>query len=111
MADLEAFRLHANKLFTRDGGVNPPSDVILSWPAPNYINPETHDWTGTNVVIVFLVLAILVYAARIWARLAMAKNAGLDDLVMTIAIIPLIGATVSVVLGEWVLNSFQGKCG
>lgn len=100
MAAVDDLIKNADALFARDGGVNPPPEVLLSWPRPNYINPETHDWSGTIVVIAFLGLAIAVYTARIWARLVLAKNAGLDDLIMSIAIIPLIGATISVVLGK-----------
>lgn len=109
MADVEVLRAHADALFARDGGLDPPSSVILSWPAPNYVNPEAHDWTGTVVVIIFLVLTFAVFVARIWARLRLAKNAGLDDLLMSVAMIPLVGATVSVVLGKYAGTSPFGE--
>ena len=50
----------------------------------------------------FVVAAVTstVYAARIWARLFVSKNAGLDDLLMSIAMFPLLGLTVAVVLGK-----------
>ncbi|KAF2683611.1 hypothetical protein K458DRAFT_304176 [Lentithecium fluviatile CBS 122367] len=99
MADVELLHRHADKLFARDGGLVPPSSVILSWPRPNYINPDTHDWSGSVIVIVVLALSITVYTARIWARVVLAKNAGLDDLLMSVAMFPLIGVSMAVVLG------------
>ncbi|KAF2443184.1 hypothetical protein P171DRAFT_496523 [Karstenula rhodostoma CBS 690.94] len=97
MADVTALRRHAN-LFRRGGGLDIPADVIISWPAPNYINPEIHSDSGPIVVIVFLALSILVYLARMWARVVTTKTAGLDDWIMTSAIIPLIAAAIAVVL-------------
>lgn len=35
-----------------------------------------------------------------WARVVLTKTAGLDDWIMTAAILPLIGTAVAVVLGE-----------
>jgi len=45
-------------------------------------------------------MTFLVYAARMWARLAITKNAGVDDLLMSIAMLPLFGLKTSVVLGK-----------
>lgn len=49
---------------------------------------------------VLLVLTLLVYIARMWARLVVAKNAGLDDWLMSIAMVIVIGSTITVVLGR-----------
>ena len=68
-------------------------------PAPNYTNPEAHSDVGPIMVIIFLILSLIVYMARMWARVVLSKNAGLDDWIMTAAIIPLIGSTIVVVLG------------
>jgi len=100
MADVEGLRRHAD-LYRRGGGLVPPAEVVLSWPAPNYVNPETHNESALNVVIVFFALSIAVFVARIWARVKLAKNAGLDDLIMTFAMIPLLAMTVATVLGEY----------
>jgi hypothetical protein len=99
MADVAALRRHVD-LFRRAGGLDPPSEVILSWPAPNYDNPVRHSDSGPIAVIVFLVLSMLVYFARMWSRVVLTKTAGLDDWIMTAAIVPLIVGTVAVVLGQ-----------
>ncbi|KAL5433010.1 hypothetical protein PMIN07_011401 [Paraphaeosphaeria minitans] len=84
--------------FRRGGGLDAPPEVILSWPTPNYVNPERHSDSGPITVIVFLVLSILVYFARMWARVVMTKTAGLDDWIMTSSIKSLIAAAIAVVL-------------
>jgi hypothetical protein len=40
-----------------------------------------------------------------WARIVATKNAGVDDWIMTAAMIPLIGSTVVVYLGKFLLSS------
>lgn len=107
MADVAELRRHAN-VFRRGGGLTPPSDVVLSWPAPNYVNPDTHGDAGPILVIIFLALSIITYLARMWARVALSKNAGLDDWIMTAAMVPLIGAAIAVILGQW-LSPFHSK--
>ncbi|KAF2024334.1 hypothetical protein EK21DRAFT_20975, partial [Setomelanomma holmii] len=80
------------------GGLHPPSEVILSWPRPNHVDPEERGWEAPIALIVVLALTFIVYALRMWARLVVAKNAGMDDLLMSFAMIPLIGLTICVVL-------------
>lgn len=105
MSHLDELISNANHLFTssvltaRDGGLHPPTDVLLSWPKPNYINPEQRGWTSSIVLLVFLSITCMVFIARIWARLAVGKNSGIDDILMSLAMLPLIGLTVSAILG------------
>lgn len=106
MDEVEVLRKHADTLFARDGGLHPPSSVIASWPRPNYVNPETRGWAGPIILIIFGALATAMYAARMWARLLVSKNAGLDDILVSIAMIPLLGLTVSAVLGPYTNLSF-----
>ena len=87
-------------LFTRAGGLYPPPSVISSWPRPNHVNPETRGWAVPIVLMVFLTLTFIVYAARMWARLIHAKNAGLDDLLISMAMIFVVGSTIAVILGK-----------
>lgn len=91
---------HIEALLPRDGGLHPPTDILLKWPKPNYINPEDRGWDSTIVLLVVLGITFLVYIARMWARLSLGKNAGWYDTLMSIAIIPLFGLTISAVLGE-----------
>jgi hypothetical protein len=100
MVEVDLLYRHSDRVLARGGGPNAPPSVALSWPRPNYIDPQTHDWSGTIVVIIVLALCVAVFTARIWARLALAKNAGLDDLIMSLAMFPLFGMSVAVVLGK-----------
>jgi hypothetical protein len=58
-------------------------------------------------LLVVAAITSTVYLARIWARLFVAKNAGLDDLLMSIAMVPLLGLTVAVVLGAFSSLTFS----
>jgi hypothetical protein len=95
MPHLNELISNANHLFTP----NVLTDVLLSWPKPNYINPEDRGWTSSIVLLVFLSITFIVFVARIWARLAVGKNSGLDDILMSLAMFPLIGLTISAILG------------
>ena len=66
---------------------HPPLDVILSWPKPNYISPETRGHSLLAVNVTFLVIAFIAVVARLWARLRIVKSPGLDDLLITIAMV------------------------
>jgi hypothetical protein len=99
MADTALLHARAHSMFARDGGVHPPPEVVLSWPAPNFVDPEERGWAAPVILIVALSITFPVYAARIWARLAIAKNGGLDDILISIAMLPLIGLSVSSILG------------
>jgi hypothetical protein len=82
------------------GGFNPPQSVIASWPQPNYIDPVTRGYALIICLGVFLFIALLALAARIWARFVLVRQAGLDDLLVIFAAIPTIGLTVTIALGE-----------
>ncbi|KAH7066807.1 hypothetical protein BKA63DRAFT_425286 [Paraphoma chrysanthemicola] len=88
----------ADALFARDGGLHPPSEVLKSWPRPNHVDPEERGWEAPIALIIVLAITFIVYTLRMWARLTVAKNSGVDDLLMTFAMFPLIGLTVSAVL-------------
>ncbi|ORY16421.1 hypothetical protein BCR34DRAFT_106096 [Clohesyomyces aquaticus] len=90
----------ADALIPRAGGLFPPPSVLVGWPAPNYQNPEDRGWAGSIVMILVLAITCATFLARIWARMSVSKNPGLDDLLMSIAMVPLIGLTVASVLGN-----------
>lgn len=104
MSHSDALIPYAVRQFARDGGLHPTSEVVLNWPKPNYINPEDRGWRSSIALLVVLGTTFMVYIARMWARLCVAKNAGLDDIIMSVAIIPLFGLTVSTVLGGSVIQ-------
>jgi hypothetical protein len=100
MADAAGRFVRAEALLPRDGGVHPPPEVLLSWPVPNYVNPEVRGWESSIILIIVLGLTFLVYIGRMWARLVVAKNAGMDDILMSVAMLPVFGLTISAILGE-----------
>lgn len=107
MADALDTYSKASVLFARDGGIHPPVSVLLGWPNANYIDPETRGWGAPIILFVGLGITFLVYSARIWARLAVAKNLGLDDVLMSIAMLFIFGLTISAVLGMLSCHSFM----
>lgn len=105
MSSLGVVGPHVDRLFARDGGLHPPSEVMLAWPKPNHIDPEDRGWSSSIVLLVSVGITFLVYIARMWARLGLGKNHGLDDTIMSIAMIPLFGLTISTVLGTTVTRT------
>jgi hypothetical protein len=65
----------------------PPPSVIASWPPPNYIDPETRGPSLLIVNSVFLALSLAALAGRLWARLVILRAPGLDDILITVAIV------------------------
>ncbi|KAF1816740.1 hypothetical protein P152DRAFT_135994 [Eremomyces bilateralis CBS 781.70] len=82
------------------GGVHPPISVAKSWPQPNYINPETRGWGLVILVVVLYFVTFLIFTARLWARLKIAKNAGLDDALISVAMVFVTGLAVGTCLGS-----------
>jgi hypothetical protein len=98
--------LGLNMLFTRNdvsipraSTIDIPISILLSFPKPNYIDPETRGWTGSVIMIIAITVTIAVFTARIWARTIVSRNFGLDDFLMSITMVPTVGLTVAAVLG------------
>jgi hypothetical protein len=69
------------------GGLYPPTEVIDSWNL-NYVNPPT---SGMHVIIITAAMTgvtYLVVGMRFWARFRLAKNAGIDDALIMINMVP-----------------------
>lgn len=69
------------------GGFHPPVSVVLTWPLPNYDDPVGKGHQLLVVTIIFGVLAVIFVSARLWSRIKVQKNAGLDDLFITLALV------------------------
>jgi hypothetical protein len=104
MADAAGLFARAEALVQRDGGVHPPPEVLLSWPVPNYVNPEDRGWDSSIILMIVLGITFVIYTVRMWARLVVAKNAGLDDILMSVAMLPAFGLTISAILGMSILS-------
>jgi len=68
----------------------PPLEVLLSWPTPNYVDPETR---GPALIIVnsfFITLVVLTVCARLYTRLVIKRWFGIDDVFILLALASLI---------------------
>ena len=65
----------------------PPVEVILSWPTPDYDNPETHGPAGYAIVLALTSLAVLILAIRLYTRKKITKGFGLDDILIVAAFV------------------------
>ena len=61
------------------GGIHPPPQVIASWPAPNYENPQTQGPALMAVTILLSAVGVFTVAARVYSRIVITKVPGLDD--------------------------------
>jgi hypothetical protein len=68
------------------GGLNPPPDVIASWPKPS-LHPEVVGWGTAIGLIILYVIALVVVAGRLYARIYVQKNAGIDDALITLSLV------------------------
>ncbi|KIW05544.1 hypothetical protein, variant [Verruconis gallopava] len=79
------------------GGPHVPLEVAMSWKS-NYVNPPTH---GSGIVVeesILLGLCYLTVALRVYTRGFLAKNFGLDDLLIIMNLIPLTGFAAILIL-------------
>ena len=59
-------------------GLHPPIDVLLTWKL-NYVNSENRGPGLVILVSVLLAICYIVVGLRLWARLQLVMNAGVDD--------------------------------
>lgn len=69
------------------GGIHPPWSVIATWPEGNYEHPVTRGLSLVVVTITLYAVAVVAVVARLWARLMMQRNAGLDDLLIVFSLV------------------------
>lgn len=69
------------------GGISPSIDVLLSWPQPNFINPERKPNTITVLSCIFGPLTVVLFAIRLWVRVVHQRKPGWDDWVMLAAMV------------------------
>jgi hypothetical protein len=66
----------------------PPGDgAHHTWPAPNYVDPETRDWGAPVGIIAMCVVTCVVVGARLWARFHLKRTGGVDDWLIVAAMV------------------------
>jgi hypothetical protein len=94
----ESLRPHAHPRNDRKMQL-PPPEVLLTWPAPNYIDPA--DVRGPQIIIITAILfpiTVLLVALRIFTRARISKSFGLDDCFLVAALLPTAACTILTLL-------------
>ena len=78
----------------------PPVDVLLGWPTPNYIDPETRGPALLIVNSILISLTILVVIARLYTRIVIKRWFGIDDIFILFALLFTCGLTAVVLLAN-----------
>jgi hypothetical protein len=78
----------------------PPVDVLLSWPTPNYVDPETRGPALLIVNSILIALTILTVVARLYTRIVIKRWFGIDDIFILFALLFTIGLTAVVLLAN-----------
>ncbi|CAI6293356.1 unnamed protein product [Periconia digitata] len=69
------------------GGPRPPLDVVASWPAPNYINPEGRGPVTSRLAYALSPITFFLVFGRLWVRFYVQRNSGVDDWLMIAALV------------------------
>jgi hypothetical protein len=69
------------------GGLYPPLSISQSWPAPNYNDPITRGTALIDVTIILYAIVFITVLARLWARVAVTYDVGLDDILVVVAMV------------------------
>ena len=67
--------------------MHPTKEVIDSWPAPNFVNPDTQGPALTVVNIIFIILVFFVVGLRYYTRLRITRSFGQDDIVIGLSLV------------------------
>jgi hypothetical protein len=67
------------------GGLHPPLEQWLQWPAPNYVNPPTKPPYVLAFACILGPVSLAAFSARLWVRVRIQKNPGWDDILMLAA--------------------------
>jgi hypothetical protein len=69
------------------GGIQPPVEQWLAWPVPNYRNPETRPSYLLVFSCIIGPISIALLFTRLWVRVHLQRNAGLDDWLMLASLV------------------------
>ena len=69
------------------GGLYPPLSISQSWPTPNYNDPVTQGTALIDIAIALYAIAFVTVLARLWGRLVVTYDVGLDDVLVVVAMV------------------------
>ncbi|KZM19709.1 uncharacterized protein EKO05_0004087 [Ascochyta rabiei] len=78
----------------------PPTQVLLAWPTPNYVNPVTRGDALLIVNAVLIALVVITVGMRMYTRLIIKRWFGIDDVFILLALVFAIGLTAVVLLAN-----------
>lgn len=64
-----------------------PLSVILSWPEPDFDDPETHGKGFLAGTVVLTVAGCVAVGLRLWARFGIVRKPGPDDYLLIFAVV------------------------
>lgn len=82
-------------------------EVIASWPAPNYVDPDDRGPGLIYVCIIFNVISTILCAARVYSRVFITKALGVDDFLIVCGQVTSIVLAVLIIIGNKVF--FSGR--
>ncbi|KAH7391517.1 integral membrane protein [Cadophora sp. MPI-SDFR-AT-0126] len=89
----------------------PPLSVILTWPEPNYIDPETRGYSNVVLNIIFYAILLSFVGLRIWTRRCLNNAFGHDDTFILLALVPTTGFFVISILKDtkylWIRHTYD----
>ncbi|EPS45369.1 hypothetical protein H072_623 [Dactylellina haptotyla CBS 200.50] len=78
----------------------PPLSIILSWPKPNYENPERQGHFMAPLTIVMMVFCGIVVSLRLYVRAFILKAFKADDWLIILATITAMAVSITCILSE-----------
>ncbi|KAG4435661.1 hypothetical protein IFR05_008856 [Cadophora sp. M221] len=89
----------------------PPLSVILSWPKPNYIDPETRGYSNVILNIILYIILLGFVSLRIWTRKCLKNAFGRDDTFILLALVPTTGFFIISILKDtkylWIRHTYD----
>lgn len=82
----------------------PSPEIIATWPAPNYVDPETRGNTVLVVNVVLFPVTLFIILIRLYTRLRISKSFGLDDWLILVAMLPSTTFAILAILAEEVFE-------
>lgn len=84
--------------------ITPPLDVVLTWPTPNYVDPETRGPANEIVAITLWIAATVIVTIRLYARKRITHGFGADDIFIILAWFPATAFGACGLVSQYVLH-------